>query len=192
MAPQHAGCTGTVENCVTTVFCAYVTANGQAWVDFDVYMPQRWARDLPRRRVAGIPDDLAFATKPQLAMNQLDRLVAAGLPARWVAFDEVYGRSEPLRKKAARAGLAYVGIIPCDYQVRLPSGTAIRADQAVAEAVFERRSCGNGSKGPRYSDWAMTATAIAGAVPADPAADSPARTATRSTCAGRHRTARRA
>jgi SRSO17 transposase len=162
VAPQHAGCTGTVENCVTTVFCAYVTANGQAWVDFDVYMPQRWARDLPRRRVAGIPDDLAFATKPQLAMNQLDRLVAAGLPARWAAFDEVYGRSEALRKKTAQAGLAYVAIIPCDYQVTLPSGTAIRADQAVTDAVFERRSCGNGSKGPRYSDWAMTATAIEG------------------------------
>ena len=117
VAPQHAGCTGTVENCVTTVFSAYVTANGQAWVDFDVYLPQRWARDLPRRRAAGIPDDLTFATKPQLAMNQLDRLVAAGSPARWAAFDEVYGRSEPLRKKAAGHGLAYVAIIPCDYQL---------------------------------------------------------------------------
>ena len=78
VAPQHAGCTGQVENCVTTVFCAYVTAHGQAWADFDVYMPDRWAGDLPRRRAAGIPDDLGFATKPQLAMNQLDRLVAAG------------------------------------------------------------------------------------------------------------------
>jgi SRSO17 transposase len=161
-APQHAGCTGQVENCVTTVFSAYVTATGQAWADFDVYMPERWARDLPRRRAAGIPDDLEFATKPQLAMRQLDRLTAAGLPASWVAFDEVYGRSEQLRKKAAKAGLAYVAIIPCDYQVTLPSGTAIRADQAVKEAVFERRSCGNGSKGPRYSDWAMTATAVPG------------------------------
>jgi SRSO17 transposase len=162
VAPQHAGCTGQVENCVTTVFSAYVTATGQAWADFDVYMPERRARDLPRRRAAGIPDDLEFATKPQLAMNQLDRLLAAGLPARWAAFDEVYGRSEQLRKKAAKAGLAYVAIIPCDYQVKLLSGTAIRAGQAVKEAVFERRSCGNGSKGPRYSDWAMTATAISG------------------------------
>ena len=148
VAPQHAGCTGAVENCVTTVFCAYVTVNGQAWVDFDVYLPQRWARDLPRRRAAGVPDDLPFATKPQLAMNQLDRLAATQLPVGWVAFDEVYGRSEALRKKAARAGLAYVAIIPCDYPVTLPSGTAIRADQAVKDAVFERRSCGNGSKGP--------------------------------------------
>jgi SRSO17 transposase len=162
VAPQHAGCTGQVENCVTTVFSAYVTAHGQAWADFDVYMPGRWARDLPRRRAAGIPDDLEFATKPQLTVNQLGRLLEAGLPARWAAFDEVYGRSEEPRKKAARAGLAYVAIIPCDYQVRLPSGTAIRAEQAVTGAVFERRSCGNGSKGPRYSDWAMTATATDG------------------------------
>ena len=148
VAPQHAGCTGGVANCVTTVFSAYVTALGQAWVDFDVYMPERWAGDPARRRAAGIPEDLEFATKPQLAADQLDRQVAAGSPARWVAFDEVYGRSEALRTKAAGHGLAYVGIIPCDYRIRLPSGTAIRAEQAVEHAVFERRSAGNGSKGP--------------------------------------------
>jgi len=55
-----------------------------------------------------------------------------------------------------------VAIIPCDYQVTLPSSAVIRADQAVKDAIFERRSCGNGSKGPRYSDWAMTATGING------------------------------
>jgi SRSO17 transposase len=162
VAPQHAGCTGKVENCVTTVFSAYVTTGGQVWADFDVYMSERWADDQPRRDAAGIPSDVEFATKPQLAMRQLERLTAAGLPARWVAFDEVYGRSERLRKTAARAGLAYVAIIPRDYKVTTPAGTTIRADEAVPDSIFERRSCGNGSKGPRYSDWAMTATAIPG------------------------------
>jgi SRSO17 transposase len=162
VAPQHAGCTGQVENCVTTVFSAYVTAAGQAWADFDVYMPERWAADQARRHAAGIPGDLQFATKPQLAVKQLDRLAAAGLPARWAAFDEVYGRSEELRKKAARAGLAYVAIIPCDYPVTTPAGTTIRADETVKDAIFERRSCGNGSKGPRCSDWALTVTGIDG------------------------------
>src|SRR5215470_19003231 len=71
-------------------------------------------------------------------------------------------RSEALRKQAAAAGLAYAAIIPCDYQVTTPAGTIIRADAAVASAVFERRCCGNGSKGPRYSDWAMTATGLPG------------------------------
>ncbi len=158
VAPQHAGCTGKVENCVTTVFSAFVTAAGQAWADFDVYMPERWAGDLPRRRAAGIPAGLAFATKPKLAIGQVRRLAAAGLPARWVAADEVYGRSGELRAACEAAGLAYVLIIPCDYQVTTAAGTAIRADEAVADAVFERRSCGTGTKGPRISDWALTAT----------------------------------
>jgi len=72
----------------------------------------------------------------------------AGLPVRWVAADEVHGRSGDLRKACEEAGLAYVLIIPCDYQVTTAAGTVIRAEQAVADAVFERRSCGTGSKGP--------------------------------------------
>jgi hypothetical protein len=159
VAPQHAGCTGQVENCVTTVFSAYVTTSGQAWADFDVYMPGRWAGDLERRRAAGIPEDLAMATKPDLAIGQVRRLVAAGLPAGWVAFDEVYTRSGTLRETCQKAGLAYVGILPCDFLITLPSRTVIRADQAVKDAVFERRSCGTGTKGPRLADWALTGTA---------------------------------
>jgi SRSO17 transposase len=62
VAPQHAGCTGQVENCVTTVFAVYVTTSGRAWADFDVYMPDRWASDPQRRRAAGLltPARLAF------------------------------------------------------------------------------------------------------------------------------------
>ena len=148
MAAQHAGCTGQVENYVTTVFSAYVTARGQAWADFDVYIPERWARDLPRRRAAGIPGDLDFATKPQLAMRQLGWLIAAGLPVTWVASGEVYGRSEELHKKAAKAGLAYVAIIPCDYQVTTRAGTAIRADQASRTRSSSAARPGTGPKAP--------------------------------------------
>lgn len=158
VAPQHAGCTGKVENCVTTVFSAYVTPAGQAWADFDIYMPRRWAQDLPRRRAARIPAGLELTTKPQLAIGQLRRLKAAGLPAAWAAADEVYGRSSPFRQACQQCGLAYVVIIPCDYLITTPAGTAVRADQAAADAVFERRSCGTGTKGPRFSDWAMIAT----------------------------------
>jgi hypothetical protein len=58
---------------------AVPAAHGQAWADFDVYMPDRSADDLPRRRAAGIPAGLEFATKPQLAMRQLERLADAAL-----------------------------------------------------------------------------------------------------------------
>src|SRR5260370_7886734 len=79
VSPQHAGVTGKVENCVTWVFAALVTASGQAWVDFDMYMPDCWAKDPGRRRKAGIPGRLKFATKPDLAITHLRRLAPSGL-----------------------------------------------------------------------------------------------------------------
>jgi SRSO17 transposase len=159
VSPQHAGVTGKVENCVTWVFAALVTTLGQAWADFDVYMPESWAKDPQRREKAGIPDSLVFATKPKLAMGQLKRLMAAGTRAMWAAADEVYGRSGEFRDACRVLSLAYVVIIPCDYRVTLAKDTVIRADEAISDAIFERRSCGNGTKGPRYSDWALIATA---------------------------------
>ena len=158
VAPQHAGCTGHVENCVTTVFSAWVTTSGQAWADFDVFMPERWEKDWQRRRAARIPRGLGHQAKPQLAIAQLKRLLGAGLPVKWAAYDEVYGRSSELRRFCESRNLAYVAVVPCDFRVTLPSGAVIRADQAVKDAVFERRSCGNGSKGPRFADWALLAT----------------------------------
>lgn len=162
VSPQHAGVTGKVENCVTWVFAALVTALGQAWIDFDVYMPDCWAKAPRRRAKAGIPETLAFATKPELAIAQVKRLIAAGVRAMWAAADEVYGRSGEFRAALRALGLAYVVIIPCDYKVTVAKDKVIRADEAIAGAVFERRSCGNGTKGPRYGDWALIATADPG------------------------------
>ena len=158
VSPQHAGVTGRVENCVTWVFTALVTACGQAWVDFDVYMPECWAKDPQRRKKAGIPGGLAFATKPELALEQVRRLVAGGLRVGWAAADEVYGRSGDFRAGLRALGLSYVAIIPCDTMITFAQGKVTRADKAVSEAVFESRTAGNGSKGPRYADWAVLAT----------------------------------
>jgi SRSO17 transposase len=159
VAPQHAGCTGHVENCVTTVYAVWVTTAGQAWADSGVFMPERWEKDRRRRRAAGIPGSLRHKTKPQLAREQLERLLDVRMPARWIAFDEVYTRSSRLRGACEERGLPYVGIAPRDFRITLPSGKVIKAEEALRDAVFERRSCGNGSKGPRYSDWALIATA---------------------------------
>ncbi|MGH3409775.1 MAG: hypothetical protein ACRDRJ_45880, partial [Streptosporangiaceae bacterium] len=74
------------------------------------------------------------------------------------AYDEVYGRSGELRRFCESRNLAYVAVVPRDFRVTLPSGAAVRADQAASDAAFERRSCGNGSKGPRLADWALLAT----------------------------------
>jgi SRSO17 transposase len=160
VSPQHSGVTGRVENCVTWVFAALVTASAQAWAWFDLYMPEgTWAKDPARREKAGIPEELAFATKPELAIAQVRKLASLGIRFFWVAADEVYGRSTAFRDACRALGLSYVVIIPCDYKVTLAKGAdPVRADQAAARAVFERRSAGNGTKGPRYSGWALLAT----------------------------------
>ena len=88
----------------------------------------------------------------------MKRLVAGGLRVLWAAADEVYGRSGEFRAALRALGLSYVVIIPCDYQVTFARNKATRADRAVSEAVFEQRSAGNGTKGPRYADWALLAT----------------------------------
>ena len=72
-----------------------------------------------RREKAGIPEGLAFATKPELAIAQIRRLAAAGLRFCWVAADEVYGRCGEFRDACRALSLAYVVIIPCDYQVTI-------------------------------------------------------------------------
>jgi SRSO17 transposase len=161
VARQYAGITGQVENCVTTVFCSYLTPAGHCWVDWEPYLPEPWCQDKTRRAAAHVPDDVEFATKPELAARIVKRLAAGGkLSIRWVAADEVYGRSARFRAACEDAGLIYVLTVPVDFQVATTAG-AFRADEltALAEGTFERRSCGPGSKGPRYYDWALVATA---------------------------------
>ena len=72
----------------------------------------------------------------------------------------MYGRSQAFRDACRPLGLSYVVIVPCSQMVTLAKGAdPVRADEAAAAAVFESRSAGNGTKGPRYSDWALLATA---------------------------------
>ena len=108
-----------------------------------------WARDPQRRKKAGIPEGLAFATKPELALEQVKRLIAGGLrravghrPTKFTAGPATSG-------PGSRAlGLSYVAIVPCDTMITFAKNKVTRADQAIREAVFEQRSCGNGAKGP--------------------------------------------
>src|SRR5260370_14917573 len=102
-------------------------------------MRERWEKDWQRRRAARIPAKLERKTKPQLAIGQIARLLAAGLPARWAAFDEGYGRSRQLRRFCESENLAYVAVIPRDFRVTLPSPVGIPADQAPRYPAVQRR-----------------------------------------------------
>ena len=94
--------------------------------------------------------------------------MAAGLRVLWAAADEVYGRCGEFRAALRALGLAYVVIIPCDYRVTLAKNKVTRADQAIHEAVFERRSCGNGDERPALRGLGAARHRGPAGVPADP------------------------
>src|SRR5947209_18564971 len=108
VARQYSGTAGRVENCQIGVFLAYASPQGRTFVDRELYLPQEWAADPERRRQAGVPAEVEFATKPQLAQRMLARALAAAVPAAWVTGDEVYGDHRPPRAWLERRGLPYV------------------------------------------------------------------------------------
>jgi hypothetical protein len=94
---QYSGTAGRIENCQIGVFLAYASATGRAFLDRELYLPRGWADDAARREEAGIPREVAFRTKPQLAKAMLERALDAGVPAAWVTGDEIYGGDRRLR-----------------------------------------------------------------------------------------------
>jgi SRSO17 transposase len=160
VARQYSGTAGRIENCQVGVFLGYTTTKGRALVDRALYLPKEWAADADRRDEAGVPETVEFATKIVRARRMIDRAVAAGLRARWGTADAVYGSDYHFRTTAEGHGLGYVVGVRADFavwagfrQVRvgtLPAG--IPADS------WHRLSCGDGAKGPRVYDWAVTRT----------------------------------
>ncbi len=153
---QYSGTAGRRENCQVGVFLSYASPKGRAFVDRVLYLPKEWADDHARRREAGIPDAVAFATKPGLAQQMLERAFAAEVPARWVTGDEIYGNDGELRRWLEGEGHAYVLAVSCNHPL-WHDGRQQRADALVAalpEAAWGTLSCGAGSQGERLYDWA--------------------------------------
>src|SRR6266536_2464922 len=96
VARQYTGTAGKVDNAQVAVYLAYAADAGHGVIDRE-HLPQGWLADPARCRAAGIPDQVGFATKPELARVMLQRALEAGVPAGWVTADEVYGNSPALR-----------------------------------------------------------------------------------------------
>jgi len=164
---QYSGTAGRVENCQLGVFCAYATGKGRALIDRELYLPKSWTGDRGRCREAGVPDDVQFAAKPELARLMLGRALDAGVPAAWVTADEAYGRDGKFRDWLEQRRIGYVVAVAANQAVRGDAG-ASRADVLAAHApdqAWKRRSCGNGSKGPRVFDWAAATMPEGGGEP---------------------------
>jgi SRSO17 transposase len=160
VARQYSGTAGRIENCQIGVFMTYASTRGHTLVDRELYLPKEWADDLPRRREAWIPDEVSFATKPELAGRMLRRGAQGGLPFGWVAADEVYGHDSKFRATCEQLDLGYVLAVPSNEHVWIDTAGGLRQCRADAVAAdlptrgWRRLSAGDGAKGPRLYDWA--------------------------------------
>ena len=155
VARQYSGTAGRRENCQVGVFLLYASTQGQAFIDRALYVPEEWTGDRVRCREAGIPDEVGFATKGELAQQMLQRAFAAGIPADWVVGDTVYGYDE-LRMFLEEQQKNYVVAVPETHTVwvqgrQQPVGLLAAL---LPEEAWVVLSAGEGSKGPRLYAWA--------------------------------------
>lgn len=125
VARQWCGRLGKVENCQVGVFAAYASRLGCTLLDRRLYLPDEWFDEdhRPLWEGCGIPDEVTFKTKPQLALEMLKAMVKGGsLHFHWVACDEAFGRDTAFLDAVADLDLWYFAEAPCDTRVwQLPS-----------------------------------------------------------------------
>ena len=112
VARQYTGTAGDTVNCQVGVFLAYASKKGAAFIDRALYLPEEWAEDPERRATAGVPEEVTFANKVELAKRMLERAFAAEVPARWVVADAFYGRSHEFRDWLEELGRPYAVMVP--------------------------------------------------------------------------------
>ena len=158
VARQYTGSAGKITNCQIGVFAAYASRHGHAFIDRALYLPKSWTDSPLRLAAAYVPGDVAFATKPRLALRMIRRAITASVPFQWVAADSVYGVGE-VEQVLRRAGKGYVLGVNSTHRFsswgKTPriGGTALAIATACQPGDWQRLSAGAGTKGPRLHDW---------------------------------------
>jgi SRSO17 transposase len=113
VARQYCGQLGKQDNCQVAVSLSLANHHASLPVSYRLYLPEEWATDTKRLRKAGVPEEIGFKTKPEIAFDQIRAALKAGLPRGVVLMDAGYGANTQLRTDISTLGLAYVaGILP--------------------------------------------------------------------------------
>jgi SRSO17 transposase len=157
VARQYSGTAGRIENCQIGVFLTYATGKGHTFLDRQLYLPHDWAEDKERRNQADIPEEVAFATKPKIARQMLERAFDAGIPARWVTGDAVYGNDRSLQIWLQGRGQSHVLAVSGQEMVTVgfEQHRVKHLLTQVPEDAWHLLSAGAGSKGERLYAWAQ-------------------------------------
>jgi SRSO17 transposase len=161
---QWCGRLGKVDNCQVGVYLGYVSPVEHALVDVRLYLPREWANDRKRRRKAGVPREVRFRTRHELALEMLDER-GGSLPHAWVSGDDEMGRCSWFRQQLQKRGERYLLAVPANTLVRdlrapdppysghgrRPRVPLVRVDrwrQALSEEAWTTLEVGDGGKGP--------------------------------------------
>jgi SRSO17 transposase len=162
---QYMGCAGRVANGINTVHLSYVREGiGHALAGARQWIPREQIEDPVASLVTGLPLDIQFRTKGQLAIDICAEAYADGIRFDFICGDEVYGSCTQLRQFLESRGQAYVLRVASNFTLMLAAGTELTCAQAAARLLrdnrrWEVRSAGKGSKGERWYAWAWLATA---------------------------------
>lgn len=119
---QYTGTTGKVDNCQIGVFAGLVLPDQHLLIDKRLYLPREWCADSKRREEAGVPEDIEFQTKGELAQSMLTSIQKCGLTPKWITGDEVYGRPGTLRDQIRQSGSGFVLAIPGSMKIWTDQG----------------------------------------------------------------------
>src|SRR5262245_39192277 len=108
VARQYCGRLGKQDNCQVAVTLSLANHHASLPVAYRLYVPKEWANDEARCHKAGVPDDIGFMTKPEIALEQIRWACEAGLPRGVVLMDAGYGASTELRWSITALDLTYV------------------------------------------------------------------------------------
>jgi SRSO17 transposase len=108
VARQYSGTLGRIDNCQIAVSLHVAGESVSGCIAYDLYLPELWAKDDERRRKAGVPENIVFRPKWQIALEQIDRALGAGIRRHVVLADAGYGEITEFREALAARGLSYV------------------------------------------------------------------------------------
>jgi SRSO17 transposase len=156
-ARQYSGTVGGIALCQVAVTLTFATSRGHTLIDRALYLPEGCAADEEHRDLAGVPEEVMFATKPELAGALLQKARQRGIGAAFVTGDEVYGGRD-LRRAIRALGMGYVLAVRANHALTLGSGrtlTAAGAARLIPAGAWQRMRTGHGTKGSRHYDWTM-------------------------------------
>jgi SRSO17 transposase len=140
---QYCGSVGKQENSIVTVHLGYAAGDFHCLLDGDLFLPESWDQDRDRCRRAGIPDEVVYRPKTEIALELYDRAVAHGVRFAWLTFDEWYGSKPPFLRALQARGQKFVGEIPRNFRAW------IDPSPQVTKRPFHRQGRGRGRKTPR-------------------------------------------